>query len=576
MQNIFFDIGLIIIVATVLGYIARFLRQPLVPAYIFAGALIGPLGLGLINDVEVIKTLSEIGIAFLLFVVGMELELKKLKNVGLIATFGGLINSTVLATLGFMLAYGLGVLSKTESFYIALVVAFSSTMLVIKLLSDRKELDTLHGRMIIGILLMEDIMAVFALSTLTTISDFTLMTGLASVAKVIILILATVLAGKFMFRPLFKYAAKSQELLFLVSITMCFIFAFGAHYLGFSIAIGAFAAGVAIANLPYNYEIIGKVKPLRDFFSTLFFVSLGMELVGIPVTKFIAPIILLVLFITLIKPLIIFLVAMFFGYSKRPGFLTAISLTQISEFSLIIVAQGMLLGHISQEVLSVTIILATATITISSYFIKFEKGLYYKIGVKMGFLEVFGKNTRHLEYVPKQQNYDVILIGYDRIGYSIHKYLKKVEKSIIVVDFNPDLIKRMMNEKIPCIYGDIGDAEILERLNFKAAEFIISTIPEEKENIMLINKVKRENPKATIFVTALWVDEALSLYDRGADYVILPHFLGGDHVSLILEDISSDINKLITNKVEHIKELKQRKELGHHNVHTHSDTKDNH
>lgn len=567
MANIFLDIGTIIIIATLFGYIARFLRQPLIPAYILSGVVIGPLGFGLIADTEVIRTLSEIGIAFLLFVVGMELEFRKLKDIGNIASFGGIVQSIILASLGFLMAYGMGIFSNIESFYIGLVVAFSSTMVVIKVLSDRKELETLHGRIVIGILLMQDLLAIIALASLTNISDFSVSSTLFSLSKVLIIICATFIAGKYAFSPLFRYAAKSQEMLFLLSITMCFLFAFGAYSLGFSIAIGAFAAGIAIANLPYNFEIIGKIKPLRDFFATLFFVSLGMEIVNVPIIKYLFPILSIIFFVVIIKPVIIFLITTLFGYSRRPAFLTAISLSQISEFALIIVAQGVILNQVTHEMLSMTVIVAVVTISISTYLIKFEKRLYQKLAPYLKSFDSVGK-SKHLEYEPNRRGYDVILIGYDRIGYSIHKFIRKASKSLIVVDFNPDLIKKLIKEKIPCLYGDIGDEEILDRLDFKSAEIVISTVPEERENIILINKVKRANPKATIFVTASWVHEALNLYDKGADYVILPHFLGGDHVSLILEDVSSDFRKLIARKVAHIEELKRRRDLGHHHAKT--------
>lgn len=560
MANIFFDIGIIVIIASIVGFFAKLLKQPLIPAYILTGLLIGPFSIGLITDIEIIKTLSEIGIAFLLFVVGLELDFRKLRNIGMIASVGGTIKTAVLFILGLIVAVLLG-FGQREALYIGLIIAFSSTMVVIKILSDKRELDTLHGRIIIGILLMEDILAILALSFLSSLGT-TFLLILFSIFKGLSILVLALLASKYFFPPVFRFAAKSQEMLFLMAITICFFFALISSYLGFSIIIGAFVAGVALGNLPYNLEIVGKIKPLRDFFATIFFVSLGMELVIGAINNLIYPLIVFTIFIVILKPIILMIMCSLFGYTKRTSFLTSISLAQISEFSLIIVAQGLALNHISQSIFSLTVILAIITISITSYFIKFDNQLYRFLSKPLGIFES-RKPKKELEYVPEEMKYNVILVGYDRIGYSIFRTLNKLRKNMLVVDFNPDLIKKLIREKIPCIYGDIGDTEIIERLNFKDSEIVISTIPNEQDNILLIKKIKEVNEKAAIFVTAYHVDEALNLYDIGADYVILPHFLGGDRVSLLLEDITTDINKLITTKVQHIEELKRRKELGH-------------
>jgi len=331
---------------------------------------------------------------------------------------------------------------------------------------------------------------------------------------------------------------------------------------GFSIAIGAFIAGVSIANLPYNVEIIGKVKPLKDFFATIFFVSLGLELLLGEMHTILFPLIIFTLFVIIFKPFITMFICSLFNYKKRVSFLTSISLAQVSEFSLIIVAQGLILGHISQELFSLTILLAIITITLTSYFIQFDNNLYMNFS---GFLQLFekiGTKTKKMEYLPEDKDIEIILCGYNRIGYSIVKTVQKMKKSLLIVDFNPDVVKRLIARKIPCIYGDVGDSEILERIGLNKARMIISTVPEEKDNLLLIKKTKEVNKKGLIFVTANQVDEALTLYDAGADYVILPHFLGGEHVSILLEDFTGDINKILETKLNHIDELHKRRRLG--------------
>ena len=560
MQNIFFDIGIIIIIATVFAFIAKILKQPLIPAYVLTGIVIGPF-FGLITNTDVITTLSEIGIAFLLFIVGLEMDLRKLKDVGLVSSIGGMVQILSIFTVTFILSVFLGFI-YTEAIYLGLIIAFSSTMVVVKLLSDKREIDTLHGRIIIGILLMQDIIAILALSVLTTIGDFSFLVLFLAIVKGIVVFLVAIGASKFLFPILFKFAAKSQELLFLAAVSVSFIFSILFYYIGFSIAIGAFVAGITLANLPYNIEIIGKVKSLRDFFAVIFFVSLGMELLlGCFETMF-KPLLIFIMLIIFLKPLITMFLCSFFGYKKRTAFSTSISLAQISEFSLIIVAQGLFLGHLSQEIFSLTVILAVTTIVLTSYFIKYEDKFYLKLA---GILDIFDRLTgtyNELEYMPRKRH-EVILCGYNRIGYSIVNTLKKLKKKLLVVDFNPEVVRKLIEEKIPCIYGDIGDLEILERLNLKGAQMVISTVPTKRDNLLLIKRTKEQNKNAIVFVTSSQVESALNLYDAGADYVILPHFLGGEHVSLLIEDFTDDIKKIITTKINHIKELKKRRSLGH-------------
>jgi Kef-type K+ transport system membrane component KefB len=567
MDQIFLELGIVIIVATSLGYLSRLLRQPMIPAYIVTGLLIGPYALSFISDTQLITTFAEIGIAFLLFVVGLELDFKRLKDIGMVASVGATFQIFVLFCFGYFIGVITNAFTRIELIYLGIIFAFSSTMVVVKLLSDKQELDTLHGRIVIGILLMQDIFAILALSVLGTLQEFALVVLMSAVFKAVFLLVAAVLISRYVFPALFRFAAHSQELLFLLSITTCFLFAIIVNLLGFSIAIGGFLAGVTLANLPYNLEIIARVKPLRDFFSPLFFVALGMEIPFDSIGRVMVPFIVFLLFIVIMKPFLIMAITALFGYTRRTSFLTGISLAQISEFSLIIAAHGLVLGQISAEIVSLAVLLAGVSISLTTYFIKYDNAIYHFFSHELKLLDQIGEEREELKYLNSHKRHEVILIGYDRIGYSVARTLKRIEKNYIVVDYNPDIIKRLIREKIPCMYGDIGDLEIIQRLNLHSAETVISTIPDVHDNLLLIKKVKQANEHATIFVTAGKVDEALELYDFGADYVILPHFLGGDHMSVILEEVRSDVNKIIGKKLEHIDELRRRKELGHEHPH---------
>lgn len=242
--------------------------------------------------------------------------------------------------------------------------------------------------------------------------------------------------------------------------------------------------------------------------------------------------------------------------------MTGLSLAQVSEFSLIIVGLGVAEGHIGAEMLTSTIFLALATITTTSYFIKYDTEIFLKV---KPILKIFNEYTEHrseLEYVPSESRHEVVILGYNRLGYSIVHKLASLKKKLLVVDYNPEIIKKLIKIKVPCIYGDIGDVDILDRIGLKKCEMIISTIPDKSDNSLLIKKTRKVNENAIIFVTANKIDEALALYNKGADYVILPHYLGGDHVAFMIEDITQDINIIIKNKIKHIKELQRRRELG--------------
>ena len=560
-MDIFSQIAVVIIIATLGGYLAKLFRQPLIPAYIITGILIGPV-LGLVTNTDVIETLSLAGIAFLLFLVGLELKFDKLKDVSKVAVFGGIVQIILIFSVGFFLARVFGFID-IEAAYIGLILAFSSTMVVIKLLSDKRELTTLHGKIIIGMLLIQDIIAVFSMTVLSSLNAFSFMIFLESFAQAAALLVLAFIASKFIFPYIFKFAAEMQELLFILALSTCFFFSLLFAYIGFSIAIGAFVGGLTLANLPYNIEIIARVKSLRDFFATIFFVSLGLTLVWDHILKLALPMGIFILVVVLLKPLIIMVLGGFFGYTKRTSFLSAVSLAQTSEFALIIVAHGLILGQVSQDIFTMAIILTMVTITTTAYFIKFEEFFYRKIERYIGVFDFMNKGS-HLEYRPEEEkDYDVVLVGYDRIGYNIFKSLSISKKSFVIIDFNPDIIKRLINRKVPCIYGDIGDPEIIERVNLKKVNLIVSTVPTFEDNLLIIKKTKRVNQKAAIFVTADTIEQALDLYKAGADYVILPHFLGGERVSSLIEESKGNLKNIIKQKHDHIGDLETRQEMKH-------------
>jgi Kef-type K+ transport system membrane component KefB len=559
------DIGTIILVATVSAFIARLLKQPLILAYVVTGILIGPWGLKLITQESIIRTLADLGIAFLLFMVGLELNLDRLKSVGKVSVGCGMGQIVITFIFGFILATLLGY-GNIEAFYIGFAITISSTMIVIKLLSDKEELDTLHGKIILGTLLMQDIVTIMVLAIMTTFDSFSLMSILTAAVTALGLMAVAILSGKYILPPLIWFASKSVELLFLTALAWFFAFSAFSHiafetllgFAGSAISIGSFLAGVSLASFPQNLEIVSRIRSLKDFFVTIFFVSLGMQVkLQLPVMQ---NMMVISIFVLIVTPFIIMLLCSFFGYGKRTAVLTGLALAQISEFSLVLAAQGISLGHISPDVFSLMTWTMLVTSTISSYYILHDSEIYNKLLPHLKFLDRFSRENV-LEDVPANKKSDVILFGCDRMGSTIIKTLQAMKKEFIVVDLNPDIIKSLMGQRIPSVYGDVGDLEIMEKVNLRDADVVISTIPYLNENLLTIEETRKRNPNAIVITTAKNSDNALTLYKGGADYVIIPHMLGGEKASEFIMDYMVDKNEFTYLRKKHIAHLENQNRL---------------
>ncbi|MCK4859970.1 MAG: cation:proton antiporter [Candidatus Omnitrophica bacterium] len=563
-ELLLFDIGLIILVSTVLAYFAHLFRQPLVPAYTIAGLILGPVGFGWITNTEIITILSELGIAFLLFIVGMEIDFQRLKDVKLVSFFGGMTQIVLILGLTFFTALYFG-FSQIQALYLGLILTFSSTMVVVKYFSDENMLDTLHGKIVLGFLLVQDIFAIVALSILMNLSEFSVAHLLPTFIGGFGLFIAAIVAKKYIYPVLFDSVVKTPELLYLSSLSVCFIFAGIAHAAGYSIAIGAFIAGLSLAAYPYDLEIINRVGSLRDFFATLFFVSLGMQITSFSIlTVYMKPLIALALIALLIKPLIIFTTSTFFGYEQRTSFFASTSLGQISEFSLIIALQGLLIGAIPMEIFSMTVVLAVFTMSLSTYVIRFRNALFSFFSKYLIIFRKVNILNRQVElgHEPEKKGLEnhIILWGAHRIGSGIVDAAQKLKKNIIVVDYNPDIIKTLMNEKVPCIYGNLDNLETLDRVNVDRAKLIISTVPNFEYNMFLLEQAKVLNKEVPVILTANALEQALFFYNKGADYVILPKRLSRDKVKDYVYSLFNKHKRTETQirkiKEGHVKELK--------------------
>jgi len=553
-SSLLFQVSILLIVATVFAYFAKLIRQPLIPAYIITGLVLGPVVFGLVNDNELIKTMSEIGIVFLLFIVGLEMNLKKLKEVGFVTIIAGTLQVILTFILGYIIASCFH-FNYYNALFLGLICAFSSTMVIVKLLSDRDEIDTLHGRLLIGILLVQDVLVIIAMPFLSSLGSFSFSMAFKLVIATAGLALVAFLFSKLAMNRIFRFAARSSELLFLLSLSICFLFALVAAFFGFSIVIGAFVAGLMLANLPYHFDIIGKVSPLKDFFSTIFFVSLGMQFTLIGLKDIMWPMFALLAVIIFLKPIIVTLALSLFGYGRHTPFITGSLLGQTSEFSLIIVLAAS--SFITSEVFSLIIILTVITITLTSYIVDLDEKVYGLISKRLRFLEKISlRPLKELEFHNKLHQKTVILIGADRMGSVIlNDMLKDKKNNLLIVDSNPEIISNLIKRKVHCIYGDVASGTLLKKLHFPQAKVLISTIPSLETNKKLLKYSKKHNKKILAIMTADHLQQALDLYESGADYVMLPRLVSGEGVSQLLAKHKADKAHIKKQRRKHLKHL---------------------
>ncbi len=563
MENIFIELSVIMVIAVIISIIMRLLKQPLMIGYIITGVIASPYFLNITISKSEIGTFAQLGIAFLLFVVGLSLDPRTIKNIGKASILTGLGQVLFTSIVGFFILKFLG-FSNTSSIYISIALTFSSTIVISTLLTNKKELETLHGKLSIGFLIVQDIIAMFALITISSMQNNSNLSSaiIHSLIKGIILLFILFIVGNYILPKFSKFIAKSQEFLFLFSIAWALAIGSLFYFLNFSVEIGALLAGVTLALTPYKQEISSKMKPLRDFFIVLFFILLGSQIVFDNILIYLPAIIILSIFILIGNPLILMILTGILGYTKRTSFLLGLITAQISEFSIILISLGVSLGHLSKEILSLVTVIGLITIAISSYLITHSNSLYNFLSPYLNIFERKGKKVDdHIFYSDKE--YDAILFGYNRIGYDILESFKKLHKNILVLDYNPEVIEQLIKEKVNCVYGDVSDLELLNELNLSNIKLAVSTIPDMDINTLLIKKIRVQNDKAIVIVVSHQIEEALSLYKEGASYVLLPHFLGGKHVSKMIEEIQFDISKFNELKENNIKELNKRKKLKH-------------
>jgi len=555
MDNAFAGLSLIIAIGALVSLFMRAIHQPLMIGYIFTGIIVGPAILHISKSPDTLSVFGEIGIALLLFIIGLGMNPKIVKEVGkpsVIVAFAELI---VTSLLGWLALTALG-FSKTAAILIAIGLGINSTIVALKLISDKKEQGRLYGKLVIGVLLVEDVIAAILLLLLASADggqwlSFGPLAGL--VFKAALVGLAMYILGKRVLPKAYKILASDQELLFLTAIAIGLGGAALLHKIGLSMEIGALAAGVLLASQPYSQEVAARLRPLRDFFVIVFFIALGTELTFAKFGDLVIPIIVGTLLVVIIKPITIMLCTGFLGYTKRTSFMTAAALSQVSEFSIIFLVLAQQKNLVTQQDVSLLTFIALASIAISTYLVTYSDKVYARIERH---LNIFERKKVEGEHIPSERN-DLVLFGYQRGGHEFINLFKKMKKGYVVIDYDPEVIDTVEHRKINYLYGDATDVELLEEAGVDKAKLIVSTIPEIETNKVLINYILPKNPKAIIIVHTDDPYDAAKLYDWGASYVILPHYIGSEKVSEFIGKSGLAKSAFRKERVKHLEYLEK-------------------
>ncbi len=530
--TIFTQISLVIAIAAVVSIVMRLLKQPLIMGYILTGVLVGPSLLNIVHAKEAFETFAEIGIALLLFIIGLGLNVGVIRNLGKVSliTAGSIL--LIVGSIGHFAALLLG-FDNTTAILLGIALFFSSTIIILKVLSDHHETGRLYGQIAIGVILLDDIVATIALvvvammATDQTSSSAFMILGL----KALGLAVGLVIAGRYVVPRLAKMMARSSELLFLFSIGWGLSVASLFDVAGFSHELGALFAGVSLAGLPYATEMAAKLKPLRDFFIVLFFVSLGELFTFDSMASSIVPALVLSVVVMVGKPIFTMAALGRLYYTKLTSFKTAIHLSQISEFSIILIIFAASVGVADKSAVPVVTLVALITIGVSTYLMQYDDQLY-KIFKKH--LSIFERSTIK-ERKQKSDQFSAILFGYHKGGHEFVETFRNMKMRYLVVDYNPEIIDHLETQGIRHAFGDMTDEEFLEEINASSAEIVVSTLDNLPANLLLLRYLKRHSPKISFICHASDYEDAAELYDHGASYVSLPHYIGSERISNFLK-----------------------------------------
>ena len=527
-ESVFYEIAALLAVAAVVGAIGTWLRQPLIVAFIAAGILVGPSGFEWVAASDQVDLLAKMGIALLLFVVGLKLDLHIIRTLGPVALATGLGQVLFTSIVGYFIAVALG-MTPVTALYVAVALTFSSTIIIVKLLSDKKEIDALHGRIAVGFLIVQDIVVVLVMIGLTALGVGTAaepgsfgLEMLSVLFKGLIMLALVALLMRYVLPRLTEHLARSVELLILFAIAWAVLLASVGDALGFSKEVGAFLAGVSLASTPFRETIGARLVGLRDFLLLFFFIDLGAGLEISTLGDQFGAALVLSLFVLIGNPLIVMIIMGVMGYRKRTGFLAGLTVAQISEFSLIMVALGLSLGHLDAETVGLVTLVGLITISGSTYMILYSHFVYEKLAP---WLNVFERRHSHREAAydgSTEGDEDIIVLGLGRYGQGVSQTLRQRGCNMLGVDFDPETIRTLQQEDYAIRYGDAEDPEFLGSLPLARVKWVISTAPERQVNLALLQGLAHHTYQGRVAVTAHNHRDETLLKQAGADLVLRP------------------------------------------------------
>jgi Kef-type K+ transport system membrane component KefB len=533
----FTQLSLVLVLAAAISVVMRLLKQPLIMGYIITGVVAGPSLFNLIHNHTAFESFSQIGIALLLFIVGLGLNVSTIKSLGKPVLVTGLVNTILTGGVSYAVCLLLG-MKPAEALVVAIGMIFSSTIVVIKALTDKRAMSRLYGRLAVGATLAEDILATIALLVVTAVSGGANVGDIENlVMRGVALAAGLILVGGFVMPRLSKFFAASQEFLFMFALMWAFGIASLFNAAGFSIEVGALFAGVTLASLPYSQEISNRLKPLRDFFLVLFFVVLGERLNLHGIGEALVSALILSVVVVVFKSLVVAGTLGRLGYTEQTSFKVAVTLSQVSEFSVILVVLAQSNGLVSANITNIMTLTALITIGVSTYLMHYDDKLFRMLEKSLKFLE---RPNPQLENQRANNYYKLILFGYHKGGHEFIQTFREMRRRYVVVDYNPEVIDIMERQHINHVFGDATDFELLEEIGVHKAELVVSTITELDVNLLLARHVNQWNPEGIFICHANSYDDAAKLYEHGAAYVMLPHFIGSEQMSAFIRRNGSD------------------------------------
>ncbi|MHC2336365.1 cation:proton antiporter domain-containing protein [Bradyrhizobium sp. USDA 4454] len=575
MHELIPDITLCILFAWGIGLLAHFSRQPLILAYLIAGFFIGPFGMGWVKSQESISVISELGLIFMLFMIGLEIDLKKIIRAGKVILFAGageliggcLIGAAFFAGIG--LAIGGG---KFDAVYLCVACALSSTVIIVKVLYEKRELDTLPGRITLGVLVLQDIFAILFLAVQPSLDNLQISVVLLSIARVAVLVATALVLSRYVLPRLFHQIARRPELVLLGALAWCFLIGEIAERLHLSREMGSLVAGVSISTFPYALDVTAKVTTLRDFFITLFFVALGMT-IPIPGLQVIGLALVIAAFTVVSRLVTTFTPLYLMKQGLRASLLPAINLAQISEFSLVVIQTGIAANHIGTATASaasfafvVLAVLSTFAMGRSDQIVRGLIGPLKRIGL------------RDLDHVGEGRGEGgqegghgeirrIVILGFFRAASALISQIERQNQSLLeqisVIDFNPLVFRTLSDRGMHVIYGDISNVDTLVHAGIGKAEIIILSVPDfllvGADNEKLVRHVRALNPTARIVATADLLSGVDDLYAAGADYVTVTRLSDAAELYSVIE--AADAGLLDDKRAELDAQLADRREV---------------